>query len=192
MKALETGKMVLRKLLSCLKDVLQEFEHKDQSLQHSWRNLAQSRKLSLDTQSYGSACGTGSMHLDDLWLLAEEANPENWSRPIIGICERLVSLFGRETHLQRWALALERETVNLMRMEEETAEMKAAAAKEVERVSTLEREVQEKSRNIEEERLNLAKERETLSLWVGHLQERRKVLTSHDLPFYADIPFCTR
>lgn len=182
MKSIITGKTVLKKLCTGLKDVLWQLEMKEKVLQSTWLEL----KNSVDTESVfgdhsfgfepeSSQMDTRRATFDGISFLVADGKREEWCSTVVGICERLVTYMNRETHLQKWAAVLEREGMRLGKMTKEIVNAKEAASEQCARSEHMMQCAEEQAACIDSERVKLAKERDNLILWISHLQERRKV-----------------
>lgn len=181
-KSIETGRTVLNKLYTGLKDVLWHLEQKERVIQNTWLEL----KESIDSESmqgdhsFGfepdtSQKDTRSATFDGISFLVAEGKCEEWCSTVVGICERLVSYMSNETHLQKWATILEREGMRMAIMTKEMAKAKEAADQHCAQSEDMMKCAEEQAACMNEERVKLARERDNLILWVTHLQERRKV-----------------
>lgn len=182
MKSIETGRTVINKLYTGLKDVLWHLEQKERMIQTTWLELKESIDFEsmLGDHSFGfepetSQKDTRSATFDGISFLIAEGKCEEWCSTVVGICERLVSYMSRETHLQNWATILEREGVRMAKMAKEIAKAKEAANEQCARSEDMMKCADEQAACMDEERVKLARERDNLILWVTHLQERRKV-----------------
>ncbi|XP_024396324.1 uncharacterized protein [Physcomitrium patens] len=182
-KSIETGRTVINKLYTGLKDVLWHLEQKERMIQTTWLELKESIDFEsmLGDHSFGfepetSQKDTRSATFDGISFLIAEGKCEEWCSTVVGICERLVSYMSRETHLQNWATILEREGVRMAKMAKEIAKAKEAANEQCARSEDMMKCADEQAACMDEERVKLARERDNLILWVTHLQERRKAV----------------
>ncbi|BFI30956.1 hypothetical protein MPTK2_3g17060 [Marchantia polymorpha subsp. ruderalis] len=186
-ESVETGSLVIEKLVTALKDVLVEMEQKDKGLRDLWNEFKQSSssrpELDVGNHQFGFEPDQSRplLHangLEGMNFLAAENDCKDWCRIVVSVCERLLSFLSHETHLQKWALILEKESARLKTLEEEILNTKDATAEHFERAAEMMRCAEEQSRVAEEERTTLNKERDSLVQWVTHLQERRKAVTA--------------
>ncbi|CAM6126102.1 unnamed protein product [Calypogeia fissa] len=179
----ESGTMVMGKLVAALRDVLTQMDKKERALHEMWNELKQAcdNEFCRD-QLFGfdpnkpRAMGI-AIDLEEIHLLAANGDSKEWCKIVINVCERLVGFLSRETHLQKWAVVLERESARMKSLEEEIMNTKEATAEQFERAAEMMRCAKEQTRMAEEERTTLSKERASLVLWVSHLQERRKAVS---------------
>ncbi|KAJ7551458.1 hypothetical protein O6H91_06G016200 [Diphasiastrum complanatum] len=169
---------VMQKLCADLKNVVFQLEIKEASITEALKELKGASIGTSEWTFHGEPGNFGyEASLEGLSLLAEEVNPENWPHTIESICERLIMFLNKETHLQKWAISLEKEALRILKLEEGVIEAKALVAEEKEKVTIAMKKAEEHSQNAKEEHLNLVKERESLFHWVTHLQERREAVT---------------
>lgn len=173
------------KLVAALRDVLVQMEKKERALQEMWNELKEAcdsescrDQLFYFDPSKPRVNMAVAIDLEGIHVLAANGDSKEWCKIVINVCERLVGFLSRETHLQKWAVALERESLRMKSLEEEIMNTKEATAEQFERAAEMMRCAEEQTRMAEEERTTLSKERESLVVWVTHLQERRKVRCS--------------
>ncbi|KAL2632589.1 hypothetical protein R1flu_004068 [Riccia fluitans] len=183
-ESVETGSVVVEKLVSALKDVLVQMEQKDKSLREFWSELKETLGTDLEQASHSLGFEPDQFKpplsptgFEGLNVLVANGDRKEWCRIVIDVCERLVGYLSKETQLQKWAMVLEKESTRLRTLEEEIQNTKESTAEHFERAAEMMKNAEEQCRVAEEERISLNKERDGLVQWVTHLQERRKAVT---------------
>ncbi|CAM6108503.1 unnamed protein product [Calypogeia fissa] len=189
----ESGTMIMGKLVAALRDVLAQMEKKEKVLHEMWNELKQAcDNESCRDQPSGfeqlkpSTIGF-AIDLEGIHLLQANGDGKEWCNIVISVCERLVGFLSRETHLQKWAVVLERESARMKSLEEEILNTKEATAEQFRRAADMMRSAEEQTRTAEKERTILSKEREGLVLWVSHLQERRQAISESEQEAAASL-----
>ncbi|CAM6111744.1 unnamed protein product [Calypogeia fissa] len=189
----ESGTMIMGKIVAALRDVLAQMEKKEKVLHEMWNELKQAcdnescrDKLFGFEQLKPSTMGF-AIDLEGIHLLQANGDGKEWCNIVISVCERLVGFLSRETHLQKWAVVLERESARMKSLEEEILNTKEATAEQFQRAADMMRSAEEQTRTAEKERTTLSKEREGLVLWVSHLQERRQAISESEQEAAASL-----
>lgn len=179
LKSTDSATLMKKNLNSALKDVLQQLEQHEKAVQSAHLELKNSTDIGSKTQNPVLVFAPNetprkmlNICFDKVSLLAADDKCEEWTSMVIGVCERLVAYMDRETHLQKWAVALKKEEERILLWEEEVVQRRKALTEHSEAML---KSVGNKVSSVEEDRAKLVQEREKLVLWVTHLQERHKV-----------------
>ncbi|XP_024524516.1 trichohyalin-like [Selaginella moellendorffii] len=177
------GKTVLQSLHASLLKVLSQLESKEKSLGKAWKEWNDSPESSKGLKHFSelelltSSKQTG---FSGLPRVAGASSPEKWCDTVSAVCQRLVSYLEKETMLQKWAISLEKESMRVLKLEEDIVEAKVHTAEELEAARKMKKHAEDNNKVAAEERHSLVKDRDALVQWVSHLQEREKFL-HHEL-----------